>query len=145
MSKYRNYTEEDISAAVLNSTSIAGVLRHLDLVPIGGNYATIKKRIAQLGLDTSHFSGAAWMPKGWHIKTFDNLTNPTAIKKRLIQERSHSCESCQLQEWLGKPIVLEMDHVDGDRNNNQRSNLRLLCPNCHSQTQTWRKRKSALD
>ena len=145
MSKYRNYTEQDISEAVSNSTSIAGVLRCLDLVPIGGNYTTIKKRIIQLSLDTSHFLGGAWMPKGWHIKTFDDLTNPTAIKKRLIQERGHSCESCQLQEWLNNPIVLEMDHINGHRDNNERNNLRLLCPNCHSQTQTWRRRKSSLD
>jgi hypothetical protein len=145
MSKYRNYTEQDISDAVSNSTSIAGVLRCLDLVPVGGNYATIKKRIIQLSLDTSHFLGGAWMPKGWHIKAFDNLTDPTAIKKRLIQERGHSCESCQLQQWLYSPIVLEMDHINGHRNDNERDNLRLLCPNCHSQTQTWRRRKSSLD
>lgn len=56
----------------------------------------------------------------------------------LILERGHRCESCKLPEWLGKPITLELEHIDGDRKNNIKSNLKLLCPNCHSQTPTWK-------
>jgi hypothetical protein len=58
----------------------------------------------------------------------------------LIEERGHRCESCELETWLGKEITLEMDHADGDRKNNVKENLRLLCPNCHSFTHTWRGR-----
>ena len=59
-------------------------------------------------------------------------------KNALISERGYKCECCGLSEWLGKPITLELEHVDADRKNNTRDNLKLLCPNCHSQTPTWR-------
>jgi len=58
----------------------------------------------------------------------------------LIAEKGHKCESCSLEEWMGKPIALELDHIDGDNKNNVKENLRLLCPNCHSITDTWRGR-----
>jgi hypothetical protein len=64
-------------------------------------------------------------------------------KQVLLQERGHTCESCKLDTWLGQPIALELEHVDGDTKNNVTENLKLLCPNCHSQTPTWRRRKSA--
>jgi hypothetical protein len=61
-------------------------------------------------------------------------------KKYLIGERGHKCESCNLSAWLNKPITLELDHIDGDTRNNVKDNLKLLCPNCHSMTSTWRGR-----
>ncbi len=59
-------------------------------------------------------------------------------KSALISERGYKCECCSLELWLGKPITLELEHIDADRKNNTRENLKLLCPNCHSQTPTWR-------
>lgn len=59
-------------------------------------------------------------------------------KKFLIEERGHICESCRLTHWLNKDITLELEHVDGDNRNNSKENLKLLCPNCHSQTETWK-------
>lgn len=61
-------------------------------------------------------------------------------KKILISERGHKCECCGLSEWLNKPITIELEHIDGNNQNNTKSNLKLLCPNCHSQTDTWRGR-----
>ena len=63
-------------------------------------------------------------------------------KNALIHERGHKCECCDLTEWLGNPITLELEHTDADRKNNTRENLKLLCPNCHSQTPTWRRGNS---
>ena len=65
-------------------------------------------------------------------------------KEVLIEERGHRCEECGLEEWMGKPITLELEHTDGDTKNNVKANLKLLCCNCHSQTITWRRRKSAV-
>ena len=56
------------------------------------------------------------------------------------EEQNHSCLTCGISEWQGKKITLELDHIDGNSSNNVRDNLRLLCPNCHSQTDTWRGR-----
>lgn len=65
------------------------------------------------------------------------------LRLRLIRKgvKEHRCESCGLSVWLGQPIQLELDHIDGDHKNNELSNLRLLCCNCHAQTHTWRGRK----
>lgn len=61
-------------------------------------------------------------------------------KDYLIELRGYECEICNLQDWLSQPITLEVDHIDGNNTNNNLGNLRLLCPNCHSQTDTWRGR-----
>lgn len=133
-----NYSTTQIKEAVKTSKSLAGVLRALGLLPVGGNYRTIKKRIKELNLDTSHFTGKAWIPKGAEVKKFDDLTTAQAIKKRLINERGHRCECCRKEMWLGGKIILELDHINGDRDNNSRENLQLLCPNCHALTPTYR-------
>jgi hypothetical protein len=59
----------------------------------------------------------------------------------LIKERGHKCEMCNNTKWNGRPITLELEHIDGNKLNNVIDNLKLLCPNCHSQTPTWRRRK----
>ena len=63
-------------------------------------------------------------------------------KAVLIEERGYACESCNLSEWLGKPLTLELEHIDGDNQNNIKENLKLLCPNCHSYTETWKGKNS---
>jgi hypothetical protein len=69
------------------------------------------------------------------------VSNSKLRKKILIKERGHQCESCRNIEWLGSPITLELEHCDGDNKNNIKDNLKLLCPNCHAKTPTWRKSK----
>ncbi|SOK58713.1 hypothetical protein [Yersinia phage fHe-Yen9-04] len=59
-------------------------------------------------------------------------------KKRVRIEQENKCFRCGLNEWMNEPLILEVDHIDGDNTNNIRENLRALCPNCHSQTDTWR-------
>ena len=63
-------------------------------------------------------------------------------KLALIDERGHMCECCKNTSWMNKPITIELDHIDGDNKNNKKENLKLLCPNCHSQTTTWRRAKN---
>jgi hypothetical protein len=52
--------------------------------------------------------------------------------------KKEECEMCLLKEWMGQKIVLELHHIDGNRFNNDLLNLQILCPNCHSQTDTYR-------
>jgi hypothetical protein len=62
------------------------------------------------------------------------------LKNRMLREGilTNICSECGISEWNGKSISLELDHVDGVRTNHKLENLRLLCPNCHSQTDTYR-------
>jgi hypothetical protein len=63
----------------------------------------------------------------------------SSLRKRLLHERNYTCEECSIgNEYNGKPLTLELDHIDGNSNNNNIENLRILCPNCHSQTPTHR-------
>lgn len=65
-----------------------------------------------------------------------NSTN--VLKKYLIETRGEQCAECnQTSHWNNKPLVLQLDHIDGDSDNNYPQNLRLLCPNCHSQTDNF--------
>lgn len=71
----------------------------------------------------------------------DHMSN-LAIKRILLDnyDRGNRCERCNITDWHGAPIVFELDHIDGDNFNNSVDNLRFLCPNCHSQTKTFRGR-----
>jgi 5-methylcytosine-specific restriction endonuclease McrA len=63
-------------------------------------------------------------------------------KNIVLEEQNYACLHCELDEWMGMAITLELDHIDGNRNNNRRENLRCLCPNCHSITPTWKQGQS---
>lgn len=76
-------------------------------------------------------------------KTFDEMSYHHK-RRKVLEEQNYHCFHCGIDEWQGIKIILEVDHVDGDKKNNSRDNLRGLCPNCHSLTDTWRKKKSAL-
>jgi 5-methylcytosine-specific restriction endonuclease McrA len=146
--KLRKYTVEQLTEAVRTSFSYRQTLIKLGVVPAGGNYEIIKKAIAHFNLDSSHFRGQGWnkgqkfAPKR-PIEVY--LSNEVPIgsyklKKRLLDEglMDPVCTNCHLEEWLGLPIPLELDHINGDSSNNNLDNLRLLCPNCHALTPTYR-------
>ncbi len=150
--KRRNYTNEQFAKAVAESTSIAKVLEKLGLKPAGGNYVLANKLIQELGLDTSHFRGSHDWARG-KKSTFvrqralgeimvkdSDYANTHVLRKRLIAEGvfEHRCVSCGLDMWLDNKIPLEIDHINGDRRDNRLENLRLLCPNCHALTSTYR-------
>lgn len=145
------YTAADLAKAVSTSVSYRQVLLKLNLKPAGGNYDSLKKRIKTLQLDISHFTHQGWSRNkqlGSRRPLSDHLTNQYPIqsyklKLKLLKAgiKSHHCESCGLTEWLGKPIPLELDHINGNNQDNSLHNLRLLCPNCHCFTSTYRGKK----
>ena len=67
-------------------------------------------------------------------------TRTSNVVKRWLTEQNSSCWKCGITEWNSATIVLEVEHIDGDSSNNTPANLELLCPNCHSQTKTYKGR-----
>ena len=148
MGQYRNYTDADFIEAWTTSGSIRQVLGKLGLVEAGGNYACAKKRADALGLTKEHMHGQSWN-KGKKVgpkrPVEEYLSNQRPIqsyklKNRLLAEglKQHKCECCGISEWNGQPAPIELDHIDGNHHNNTLDNLRVICPNCHAQTDNYR-------
>ena len=79
----------------------------------------------------------------WYVKADIRVQNGEPLcdettKKYLIEKHGHECWECGVTEWRGEKLHLEMDHIDGNNKNNDIGNIRILCPNCHSITPTWR-------
>src|SRR5262249_16031546 len=76
------------------------------------------------------------------VLTANSIYHTHRLRERLIAEGVFKarCSSCLRSQWLRKPIVLGLHHVDGNRKNNLLSNLQILCPNCHSMTHNWKGR-----
>lgn len=72
-----------------------------------------------------------WLVHGLPVKYY-------IIKKHLAEVHGYKCSVCEISEWNSKPIVLELEHKDGNSQNNDISNVALICPNCHSQTETYK-------
>ena len=139
--QYRNYTDENIIEYSKEVKSISGLLKKLNLRPTGGNYSNMKKNLQRLDIDTSHWTGQGWN-KGQQLKDWSQYTKARTAKPHLIKSRGHKCETCHTQEWMSQEVPLEVHHIDGDRTNNNYSNLQLLCCNCHAQTDNWRNKKN---
>lgn len=145
--KYK-ITEDVFTDAVKSSFSLAQVLRVLGIKPAGGNYQTIRHRIKTSKVDTSHFTGKMWS-KGKKIgpqRPIEDyliegkLISTNFLRLRLLKEGIFEkiCSSCGLDSWMNAPIPIELDHINGDKYNNTLENLRILCPNCHALTDTYK-------
>lgn len=159
---HRPYTKEWLEELCKESYSFAEVLRKAGRKG-GGSQEILKRKIAEFNIDTSHFTGQLWS-KGktrqedsrirstekYQLEEVFCKNSPVTQKvMRGYVERHnlipYQCVNCKCDDnWQGGVISLEIDHIDGDNSNNELSNLRYLCPNCHALTETYRGKNKAL-
>ncbi|EST25603.1 hypothetical protein M878_28425 [Streptomyces roseochromogenus subsp. oscitans DS 12.976] len=150
------WTRTVLEPVVAASASINEVVRQLGLDSVGGHQANIARRIKAYGIDTSHFAPVVRTERMRYnqrrrtpaeILVEDTSAHAPCIPsyrlKRVMNEVGveERCALCDIEPvWLGEPLPLEVDHIDGNWRNNRIDNLRFLCPNCHSATDTYRGR-----
>lgn len=144
MKRY-NYDIDRVKEAVANNFSYVAAMRELGIPNKGGNHKTFKDVVRRNNIDTSHFDQYKSVSQKTSLPATHYLEHRVEIQsykllKKLLQEgyKEYRCEVCGIVEWNGKPITLQLHHIDGDRLNNALKNLQVLCPNCHSQTDNFR-------
>ncbi|WP_424213619.1 HNH endonuclease signature motif containing protein [Streptomyces sp. BI20] len=137
---HAKWSRERLAEVAAISMSTAEVVRRLGLDPVGGNVTHIGRRLTKYGVDTSHFSSR---PRAHGREKADRRTPGRQLRRRLVALGTpDACALCGIPPtWQGRPLPLEVDHVNGDWRDNAPENLRLLCPNCHSTTDGYRRRK----
>lgn len=147
-----------LAALAADCMSVAQVLAKLDMPVEGRCHREMTRRLRELEIDTRHFQGRAWS-RGFTRATHPSvdryvqkrslpddevfvengpfLHGTSLIKRLLAKGWDYRCARCGICEWLGERLVLHLDHINGINNDQRPENLRLLCPNCHSQTDTY--------
>lgn len=153
--KIKNVPMEKLSEVAKKTKSASQACRELGLSPYGGSTTRLRKIMTLNNIDISHWTGQLWS-KGLtsiedsriksSVKNPDELfsknssANPGYVKATIIKKGllPYQCAICNMQPiWNKKELKFQMDHINGNRKDHRLKNLRFLCPNCHSQTDTF--------
>lgn len=148
---FHKIPEQELRKIIAESTSMRQVLYKMNATVAGCQSKLFKRIIKELNIDISHFKGEYKLGEKFKTeippeKTFVNgkFFNGRDLTKKIIKYnlKKYKCEKCgNTGTWMGEPIVLQLDHIDGKNTNNCLENLRFMCPNCHSQTSTYSGRR----
>lgn len=161
--RYAQITREQLEPLVSDSKTIAEVLAKLGLPVAGRPHRELTARIAELELDTRHLRGSGWSrgetrksdpivdatarkisipDRDVFVRNSRYLSSQGIVRRLLARGWSYACRECGITTWRNRPLSLHLDHINGVHNDHRLVNLRFLCPNCHSQTATYCRRKS---
>lgn len=146
--KYSKYLLEN---NIKDCYSFSELCRKLGLKPKGSNLKTLKRKLDEYEIDYSHFTGQKWQinPNNpvYRNKYLPNLCEHSSLSSSNVKSllyrlnlKQNKCELCGVSEWNGKPLICELHHINGKPSDNRIENLQILCPNCHSQTENFRRR-----
>lgn len=149
--------KKEVENAVVGSISLMEVMRKLGYTHIhGGSHDWLRKKVNEWKIDTSHFLKNGWnkgrkFPGNSRKRAASDILvyHPDGLRQRSLYlrraldeiDRPYLCSGCGLGNWRGSKITLEVEHKDGDFQNDKEDNLEYLCPNCHSQTGTYKNTK----
>lgn len=143
---------QELELIILDSSSYSEILRKLNIFSQGSNINTLKRRILSENIDTSHINkgmssnkGRKFGPHKYSIPndilfTEDSSKSRSIVRSRLLRDSliPYMCSDCGLEpKWNNNPLSMVLDHINGVPNDNRLENLRFLCPNCNSQTDTF--------
>ena len=151
-SKWRTVDRQSVEEAVRQSDSIASAIAKIGWPANTTTRRRFRALVALYGLDTGHFLGQAShrgkqypervRPAAHYLELNGPKISSYGLKRKLLDEGllDPECATCGGTTWQGCPIPLELEHKNGNRNDNRLDNLELLCPNCHALTPTYRGR-----
>ena len=136
-------TSDEFNKLISECISRSDVFVKLKMRKSGGSFSILNRRIDRDKTDISHFKRGC--QRGENRKHLDeNVYTKNSphrhIRMRVLSDKimSYECKICRNNgNWMSDELSLELDHINGDRYDNRKENLRWLCPNCHSQTKTF--------
>lgn len=138
----KKYAKDELIKIINNSNSYREFLYNIGYSSSGNAYRVTQKYLDSIKIDYTNLVKNRWSSKERSIEdvlvegvNFCNKSLKTKILKYKVLD--YKCVECGNEgEWMGKPITLQLDHINGVHNDNRIENLRFMCPNCHSQTDT---------
>lgn len=142
------YERQPLAEALCGARSLSEVLTRLGYRNVGGNHATLRRACEHHGLELPVFDRRNHPPSPFRLSDTEVLRENTPYRGTRLRSRMikhgipNLCARCGCEPlWHGKPLTLQIDHINGESTDNRIENLRFLCPNCHSQTETFAGRK----
>lgn len=148
------YSKSNLEKLIISSNCLKEVIVKMNMRAAGGNFKTLRYYINLYSIDITHFENhriqqiklrflEKQKPLEYYL-TENSQINRFHLKKRLVKEgyKKYECEKCGNNgSWNNENLTLQLDHVNGIYNDNRLENIRFLCPNCHSQTNTYAGKK----